>query len=228
MAPLFCVQLLADAGAGEVIAFIVALLYGAVWLFRKMAENKEQQRRAADRQRDRQDASEEDEEDDEDYAADDQQVRRFLETLGVQAEARPVPPRPPQPTRPATVNAPGRPPQRRLQPEPEPPVLAAAPVAPEPPPVAPRPRARPAQKQTEAQQLEPEQEYAFGSPAARPDHPETPQTSAAHRHVAAAQKAMVSKVASAADRLALPQLTPLQRAIVLSDILGRRPGGPGR
>ena len=227
MSALSYVPVIAETDLELVIGFIVALLYGAFWLIRKMGESKGQQQRLAERDRERKNAK--NEEAPGGYVADDQQVRQFLETLGTQAEAKPAPPRAPQPARPAPANAPGRPPQRRLQPKPEPPLLAAAtPVTPEPPAAAPRPKARAARGQRQAQQLEPEQEYAFGSPAARPDHPETPQTSDVHRHVAAAQRPQASEAAAPADPFAFPKLTPLQRAIVLSDILGRRPGTPGR
>lgn len=223
MTGLFCVQLLAESDTGTVITFIVALLYGAFWLIRKLAANKEQQRQIADKERDHGDASDQDEKDEESYVAGKDQVRRFLETLGMQAEAKPE--RPPQPPRPPTADAPGRPPQRRLQAEPEPPALAAAPLAPEPPPT-PRPQVRPAKRH--APPPEPEEKYVFGSPSAKPDHPETPLTSVAHRHVPEAELPQPAEAASPADLLAFPHLPPLQRAIVLCDILGRRPGTPGR
>jgi len=42
--------------------------------------------------------------------------------------------------------------------------------------------------------------------------------------VADAERELARKTTSPADRLAFPQLAPLQRAIILSDILAGRPG----
>jgi len=218
MATLFPIQL-AEAGNGEVIAIVVAVLVGAARLIWWLADSKGKERRAARKERRQETGEAEKEEAPERYVADETEVRRFLETLGVQAQ----PPRPPEAPRRAPPGPPPRPPQRTLQVEPEPLELTAAPSAPQPPP---RPQARPASKP--APTPEPAEAYTFGSPSAKPDHPEHAQTSAAHRHVAEAKKVSARKVVTAEDRLAFPHLPPLQRAIILSDILGRRPGARGR
>ena len=218
MATLFPIQL-AETDTGAIVTIVAAVLYGAFRLIRWLAESKDQERRAANRERRRETGeTEKEEEAPEKYVADETEVRRFLETLGVQPPARPEP-ETPQPPRPAPPGPPPRPPQRTLQVEPEPPVLAAAPSAPPP---------RPRRARQPAPMPEPAEAYTFGSPSAKPDHPEQAQTSAAHRHVAEVKQVSARKAATAEDRLTFPHLPPLQRAIILSDILGRRPGASGR
>ncbi|MFH1730684.1 MAG: hypothetical protein ABIF82_03405 [Planctomycetota bacterium] len=207
---------LADSDIPGLITVIAAFLYGLYWFFRKMAESKEEQRRTAERERTR--GTEEEEEDDESYIADEQEVRRFLETLGVEAEPRPEPPRRPQPTQPPMPPPaqPGRPPQLRpqrpFQAEPEPLLL-------EPPP----PRPMPAQQ---AQPAEPEEAYSFGSGPSEPAAAKLPRAAGrvVKRQVTKENREAACDAVSPAGRLEFPQLGPLQRAIILSDILVRRPG----
>jgi len=151
---------LADSDIPGIITVVAAFLYGLFWLFRKLAEGKEQQRQIDKRGRARET---EEEEGDESYIADEHEVQRFLETLGVEAEPRPEPQRRPQPTHPPMPPPaqPGRPPQmppqRPLQPEPEPLLLAPAPPA---PPRPAQPRRRPARQ---AQPPQPKEAYTFGT-----------------------------------------------------------------
>jgi len=201
---------LADSDIPGLITVIAAFLYGLYWLFRKLAEAKEQQRQIDERERT---GRTEEEEEDENYIADEHEVQRFLETLGVEAEPRPEPPRRPQPTQPpmpppAQPGQPPQPPPRGpLQPEPEPLLLGPRPA---PPP----PRPRPARQ---VQPAQPEETYTFGTGP-------TKLAPTAKRQVADAEQGPARKTTSPADRLAFPQLAPLQRAIILSDILGHRPG----
>lgn len=189
--------ILAEIDIPEIIAVVVAFLYGLFWLFKKLAEGKEEQRRIAERGRAR---GAEEEEDDESYIADEQQVRSFLDTLGVEPE----PPHQPQPTHPPMPPPaqPGRPPQRQpqglLRAEPEPLLL-------EPPPPS------------AAQPEQPEEAYVFGAGPIAP-------APGVKRLLADTEQEPARKTMSPAERLAFPQLAPLQRAIILSDILGHRPG----
>lgn len=202
---------LADSDIPGIITVIAVFLSGLYWLFRKLAESKDRQRQIAERERI---GETEEEEGDESYIADEHEVQRFLETLGVEAEPRPEPPRRPQPTQPPMPppaqpgQPPQRPPRRPLQPEPEPLLLEPPPPRPAPP------RRRPARQ---LQPAEPEETYTFGAGP-------TALALAGKRLVADAEQEPARKTTSLADRLAFPHLAPLQRAIILSDILGGRPG----
>ena len=120
---------LAAVDTGEIVGIVVFVLYGLFWLFRKLAESKEQQR-LAEQKRQKQAGGDEQTE----YAADEEQVRRFLESLGARQAPTEQPPPPPGPP-------PSRPPQ---PPQPEPVILRPVrekPRAPAPPPrPAPAPR----------------------------------------------------------------------------------------
>ena len=209
---------LAESDIPGIITVIAAFLYGLYWFFRKMAESKERERQLDERKRTRERGPEEEEED-ENYVADEQEVRRFLDTLGVEAEPRPEPPRRPQPTQPAMPPPaqPGRPPQRPLQPEPL--LLESARPKPRPAPPQPEPRQR-------VQPEQPEEAYVFGAGPTEPAATKLPQATGrvVKRQVTKEKQEAARGAASPADRLAFPHLTPLQRAIILSDILGRRPG----
>jgi len=173
----------AAVDTGEIVGIVVFGLYGLFWLFRRRAESKEQQR-LAEKKRLKQAGGDEQAE----YAADEEQVRQFLESLGArQAPVEQPPPRP------------GPPPSRPPEPRPEPVILRPvreAPRAPTPP-----PRPTPARQE----------------PARSPEPAPKP---------SAAQAATPLKATEdvPGDPLAFPSLAPLQRAVVLSEILQRRRG----
>jgi len=180
---LFHTMTLAAAGAGEVVTIIVFVLSGIYWLFRKLAESKEQQQ-MAEQQRQKQASGDEQT----DYVADEEQVRRFLESLGARQAPVEQPP-------------PGPPPSRPPEPRPEPVIMRPvrevprAPARTHRPPPAPTPatEAEPMPKTLVERQVEPPQ----------------------------AQKT------APVEPLALSWLAPLQRAVVLSEIL-QRIRGPHR
>jgi len=149
---LFHTVTLAGVDTGEIVGIVVFVLYGLFWLFRKLAESKEQQRLA---EQQRQQPQGQDEETD--YVADEEQVRRFLESLGArQAQVQQPQPKPGPP--------PSRPP---APPPPEPVVLRPVPKAPRaparahrPPPARPEPTRAPrpaptAKVMTEEKEAEP-------------------------------------------------------------------------
>ena len=151
---------LAEVDFAEVVGVIIALLYGGIWLFRRIAESHQQKAPAAAVPK---------------VAAaisDEEAMRRFFSSLGVDQKAQAeqiLPPPRPKPAR--------------------------------------RPKARPQAAQAQVR----EGDY-LAHEAAQPFTD--------IKQIAPEIKTV--KRVQARDRLEFPKFTPLQRAIVMSEIIGRR------
>ena len=211
---------LAASGFGEIIGIVIFFLYGLFWFIRRLAESKEQQQRIA-AMRKRQ-AEEQEQEEKNAYVADQAEVQRFLQSLGARPEPPPTP-KPPAPHRPQPTRVPGRPPGH---PAPQPARLSAREAAPEPPPVQapppppPLPSSRPAlvEPPRRAERTRIAERHAPAPPPERPA-PGAPAMPKRDREIGAARAA-----APTTHPLEFPQLTPAQRAIILSEIIPRRRG----
>ena len=204
---------IAALDVGEIVGVIVLFLYGLFWLLRRIAEGKEQERRLAEKRKAQGETKEEGKE--EVYIADEEEVKRFLQTLGAGPTHEPEPPARPaprpvqQPSRPSA-----RPPRRPLRPEP---VLGVA--RPQPP------RPKPEAPAAPAPQLEPaEAEYQFGSAVQDDERPHPPKPWPRPKEPTPAPETAARPGAALEDRLKFPQLSGLQRAVVLSEILQRKRG----
>ncbi len=196
---------IATIDTGEIIGVLVFFLYGLFWLFRRLANAKEQQKRRAVGESAGPEQEKAEKEDV--YVANEEKVLQFLETLG----AKPSPERKPEP-RPAQY--PGRQPQRPERPEPArrmpQPVERRVRPPQEPPPIARRVLA--------SNGREP---YEFGAETS------AMQPAPARRReeaLKAAPEAEVAPPPTVGERLALPRLSQLKRAVVLSEILQRKRG----
>jgi hypothetical protein len=219
----------------SIVTVIIFFLAGVFWLLRRLADAQEQRRRQAARSGE---ADREEEQEGKGYHADEDEVRKFLQSLGMQPETtrqeqeptpaptqapgRPPghPQRPSQPTR--TTQQPGRPPERPSTPTSRP--------APEQPAARrPRPRPKPAGHHTAAkmagQSAKPKQvasrtprqtpppERPFGAPEPHPSERRATEPTPAQE-----------KEHRTAGLLEFSGLPPLQRAVVLSEILPRKRG----
>lgn len=187
------VMVLADVDVDAIVTIVILALGGLYWLLKKLAEAKDQERQRPARN------GKAVQEEDEGYAADNQEVQRFLESLGAKPDAAPRQP-PPRPQ-------PVRPPQR--------------------PPAPPRPAPEPKPAYTAAPQEE--EQYVFGTQVAAPAAPRpTPLVRPAQRLGKLAPGRPAAEAARAKalleDRLAFPRLSTMQRAIILSHLLERKRG----
>ena len=229
------IPILAEVDTESLIAVVVMLLYGLFWLLKRVAESKQQQQRLAEG------GSSAEEEEEEVYVADEDEVKRFLEGMGVKqrepgpqrpaqpsAPGRPPTERPPQPA-PAGGQYPGRSPQRP-QPQPARPALVArqpqlvATARPAPPP-KPKPAA------TQARRPEPapaQEEYTFGGEmhGVKVTKKPPPELLAAGTpgRLAPAERQGAAARQPAEERFEFPALSPLQRAVVFAEILDRKRG----
>jgi len=187
------VMILADVDVDAIVTVVILALGGVYWLLKKLAEAKDQERQRPARN------GKAVQEEEGGYAADDEEVHRFLESLGAKPDAAPRQP-PPRPQ-------PVRPPQR--------------------PPAPPRPAPEPKPAYTAAPQEE--EEYVFGTQGPAPPAPRpTPRVQPVQRAAKPAPERPATEAARAKalleDRLAFPRLSTMQRAIVLSHLLERKRG----
>ena len=170
------------ASTDEVVAVVVLILGGLFWLIRRLAETREEAKKESPGLR--REPLEQPRPDEEPELSQEEQVRRFFRSLGVEVPQREPPAQPPPapPPRPA-----------RVIPRPSTP----KPYTPEPP--------------------MPAEAESISTPLAE---------SIARMEMVKSSRTLRqdARAADSEERLALPWLSPLQRAVVLTEILPRRPG----
>ena len=170
------------ASTDEVVTVVVLILGGLFWLIRRLAETREEAKKESPGLR--REPLEQPRPDEEPALSQEDQVRRFFQSMGVEVPQRepPAQPQPAPPPRPAQVIR--RPPTAR-------------PYAPEPP--------------------MPAEAESISKPLAE---------SAVSMEMVKSSRTLKqdARAADSEERLALPWLSPLQRAVVLTEILPRRSG----
>ncbi len=212
-------NLLANVDLEALFFLVVIVLYGVFWLFKRMAETKSAQERQRQLEERRREAGEEQEDEGEVvHVADETQVQQFLRELGLKKEEEPAErPKQTPPQRPAPP--PQRPPRRKQAEKPQPQVRLSERQAP-PPLQKPAAVGRPGESRPT---------YQFGSQAKavkrRSDRAKKKQAESQKVHPGEVDIRMPGEDKQpVTDRLAFGRLPPLQRAIVLTEVLPRRRG----